>query len=137
MFVKMELSRLVINEGVEEQGILLREVDGDRQLAIRIGIFEALALDFVLKGRPGPRPLTHSLLQSCAQALGGELSKVAIHTVEDGTFFASIFLRSPRGIVEVDARPSDALTWAQLAGAPVFVESAVFEQSPDPQIPWD
>ncbi len=129
MLVRMELSRLVINEGVEEQGILLLEVGGDRRLAIQIGIFEALALDFVLKGRPGPRPLTHALLQSCIEAMGGELTKVSIHSIEDGTFFASIFLRSPRGIVEVDARPSDALTWAQLAGAPVFVESGVFEQS--------
>ncbi len=45
MQVQMQLSRIIISEINERQVIYLREVDGDRQFPILIGIFEATSID--------------------------------------------------------------------------------------------
>ncbi len=137
MLVRVDLRQLVIHESYEEQRILLAETAGLRQLCITVGIFEALALDSALKQSRSPRPLTHDLLRACVTALEGELKQVVIHHFEEGTFFATAHLRTPKGIVEVDARPSDALTWAQLTSAPIFVESGIFESAGSPQVPLE
>ena len=72
MPVQMELSRIIISEINDQQVIYLKEVDGDRQFPILIGIFEATSIDRRVKGYPSPRPLTHDLLVSVADNLGGE-----------------------------------------------------------------
>jgi len=41
MPVEMQLSRIIISEINESQYVFLKEVDGDRQFPILIGIFEA------------------------------------------------------------------------------------------------
>ena len=45
MPVQMQLSRIIISEINEQQVIYLKEVDGDRQFPILIGIFEATSID--------------------------------------------------------------------------------------------
>ena len=45
MEIPVELVRILINEGGETQVIVVREVDGDRELPISIGFFEAAAID--------------------------------------------------------------------------------------------
>ena len=62
MPIQMQLSRIIISEINEQQVIYLREVDGNRQFPILIGIFEATSIDRRVKDIPRPRPLTHDLL---------------------------------------------------------------------------
>ncbi len=45
MPVQMQLSRIIISEINEQQVIYLKEVHGDRQFPILIGIFEATSID--------------------------------------------------------------------------------------------
>src|SRR3954465_14957854 len=107
MAVPMELHKIIISEMMEQQIIMLKEVDGERTFPIVIGSSEAMAIDRRLKGIPTPRPMTHDLLASVIEQLGGSVDRIEINNLQEHTFFAKIHIRSISGMVEIDSRPSD------------------------------
>lgn len=129
MPVHMELSRIIISEINNEQVIYLKEVDGDRQFPILIGIFEATSIDRRVKGHRSQRPLTHDLLVSLAEQLGATFQDVVISELKDHTYFARLRLRHEGEIIEVDARPSDAIAVAVTCEPtlPIYVNEEVLE----------
>lgn len=127
MPVQMELSRIIISEINDHQVIYLKEVDGDRTFPILIGIFEATTIDRRVKGFSSPRPLTHDLLVSVAENLGGELQDVVISELKDHTYFARLRIKRDGELVEIDARPSDAIAVAVTCdpALPIYVSEEV------------
>lgn len=127
MPVQMELSRIIISEINDHQVIYLKEVDGDRTFPILIGIFEATTIDRRVKGYSSPRPLTHDLLVSVAENLGGELQDVVISELKDHTYFARLRIKREGELVEIDARPSDAIAVAVTCdpSLPIYVAEEV------------
>ncbi len=119
MPVQMELSRIVISEVNDSQVIYLREVDGDRTFPILIGIFEATSIDRRVKDFPTPRPLTHDLLVNTVEEMGGELQDVVISELRDRTYFAKLRIRHEGELIEIDARPSDAIAVAVTCDPPL------------------
>jgi uncharacterized protein len=133
MFVAMKLARIIISELTENQVIYLREVNGERQFPILIGIFEATNIDRRVKEeyRP-PRPLTHDLVTSVAEALGATVDRVVISDLNQSTYFAKLILKTKDGTeIEVDSRPSDAIAVAvtYIPPLPIFVDEDVLEQA--------
>jgi bifunctional DNase/RNase len=124
----MELKRIIISEVHDQQVIMLKEVDGDRSFPIVIGIFEATSIDRRVKKMPSPRPLTHDLVTSVIDMLGGELRDVYISELRDHTYFAKIRIRMNGEQVEVDSRPSDAIALAVTASVPIYVAEDVLEE---------
>jgi bifunctional DNase/RNase len=124
----MELKRIIISEIHEQQVILLREVEGDRNFHIMIGIFEATSIDRRVKGTPSPRPLTHDLVASVIDNLGGELRDIYISELRDHTYYAKLRIRQDGELVEVDSRPSDAIALAVTAKVPIYVAEDVLEE---------
>ena len=131
MLVQMELARIIISEINDQQVIFLREVEGDRSFPILIGLFEATSIDRRVKGEIPPRPLTHDLVKSCIESIGGELQDVVIHTLEDHTYFASLRISKDGGLIEVDARPSDAVALAvhYSPHLPIYVSEEVLQEA--------
>jgi len=119
MPVQMQLSRIIISEINEQQVIYLKEVDGDRQFPILIGIFEATSIDRRVRGKRAPRPLTHDLLVSVVEALGGELDSVVISELREHTYFARLRVIQNGEMQELDARPSDAIAVAVTCNPPL------------------
>lgn len=126
--VHMELTRIIISENAEQQVIVLKEVDGERSFPIVIGIFEATSIDRRVKGMPSPRPLTHDLLASVIDHLGGTLQDVLISELRDHTYYARLRIRSEGELIEVDSRPSDAIALAVSADVPIYVNEEVIEE---------
>jgi bifunctional DNase/RNase len=126
----MELSRIIISEINEQQVIYLKEVEGDRSFPILIGIYEATSIDRRVKGYPSPRPLTHDLLVSVAENLGGELQSVIINELQDHTYFARLRIRHNGELIEIDSRPSDAIAVAVTCDPPlpIFVSEEVLNE---------
>ena len=124
----MELKRIIISEIHEQQVILLKEVDGDRNFSIMIGIFEATSIDRRVKHLPSPRPLTHDLVTGTIDALGGELRDIYISELRDHTYYAKLRIRQNGEMVEVDCRPSDAIALAVTASVPIYVSEDVIEE---------
>jgi bifunctional DNase/RNase len=119
MPVAMELARIVISEVTSEQVIWLREIDGPRSFPILIGIFEATSIDRRVKGFEAPRPLTHDLLVNAVELLGGEFQDVVINELKDHTYYAQLRVRQEGELVEIDARPSDAIAIAVSCDPPL------------------
>ena len=125
MPVQMELKRIIISEVHEQQVILLKEVEGDRNFHIMIGIFEATSIDRRVKGTPSPRPLTHDLVASVIDNLGGELRDIYISELRDHPYYAKLRIRLSGELIEVDCRPSDAIALAVTAKVPIYVAEDV------------
>ena len=123
--VRVELSRIVINEKTDEQQIWLREADGTREFSIVIGLFEVFAIDRLVKERPSERPLTHDLLVSVVEQLDGKIVRSVIDDLRDDTYYAKLVIKRGKEELAVDARPSDAITLALKADAPIYVAEKV------------
>ena len=128
MSVQMELHKIIISEMQIEQIIILKEVDGDRKFPIVIGSGEANAIDRRLKGIPHPRPLTHDLLASVIEQLGGTIDRIEINNLQDHTFFARIHIRQDGETIEIDSRPSDAIALGIASVIPIFVAEHVLAE---------
>ena len=128
MPVHMELKRIIISEVHDQQVVMLKEVDGDRSFPIVIGIFEATSIDRRVKGMPSPRPLTHDLVATVIENLGGELRDIFISELRDHTYYAKLRIRMNGEMVEVDSRPSDAIALAVTAKVPIYVAEDVLEE---------
>jgi hypothetical protein len=124
----MELKRIIISEVHDQQVIMLREVDGSRSFPIVIGIFEATSIDRRVKGMPSPRPLTHDLVASVIDHMGGELQDIFISELRDHTYFAKLRIRQNGELIEVDSRPSDAIALSVTAKVPIYVAEEVLNE---------
>ena len=127
MEVEVELSKIIINEAVDQQIIVLKELAGNRSFPIVIGMMEILAIDRRLKNIQLPRPMTHDLLADVIDQMGGDVEKVVISDLSNGTFYARLHIDTNGEMVEVDSRPSDAIALGVGVGASIFVDEQVFE----------
>lgn len=105
--------------------LLLKEVYGIRRLPIIIGSFEAQSIALEMEGIKAPRPLTHDLLKSVIEHLGGTVTEVIIDELKDNTFYAKIKIEISSFTHEIDSRPSDAIALAVRTGTPVYVAEDV------------
>ena len=109
--------------------VILKEVDGEREFSIVIGSPEAMAIDRRLKGVPTPRPMTHDLLASVIEQLGGTVDRIEINNLQNHTFYAKIHIRRDGAVIKIDSRPSDAIALGVATNVPVFVAEHVLEEA--------
>ncbi len=124
----MELTRIIINEASDSHIISLKEVDGERMFSIMIGIFEASSIDRRIRNQPTQRPLTHDLLASTIELLGGDLQDIVINELREHTYYAKLRIRHDGEIVEVDSRPSDAIALAVTVDVPIYVAEDTLDE---------
>ncbi len=129
MPVAMELSRIIVSEINENQVIYLQEIDGERSFPILIGLYEATSIRRRVQAIESPRPLTHDLLVGLVEALGGEFEDVIINGLEEHTYFAQLRVRQDDDLLEIDARPSDAIAVAVSCDPPlpIYVSEEVLD----------
>ena len=131
--VRVEIERVIISEVHEQQVLVLREVEGERRLSFMLGIFEATAIDRMLKRTSFPRPLTYDAWFSTIASLGATVQAVCIHDLEEGTYFSEVRLQHDGQLVRVDVRPSDALGLALKADAPVLIADRLLDEVSEPE----
>lgn len=90
-------------------------------------------LQLYLTGTDKPRPLTHDLIDSIFTGMDIRIKQVVINDIQDTIYFARLFLEQQRNgirhIIEIDARPSDSITLALMANAPVYCTRDVLEKT--------
>jgi len=73
---------------------------------------------------PSQRPMTHDLMNSVFTGLDIKPLQIVINDVEDTVYFSKIYLEQTQGveksILNLDARPSDALIIALMHKLPIF-----------------
>ena len=131
--IRVELSRIIIDEKRQDQVIVLKEKNGDRQIPIVIGFMEASSIKIKISGVDMPRPMTHDLMGQVITELGGQLDKIIIDKLVNNTFHAKLELKTKDGQVKViDARPSDSIALAVRLKAPIYVSDEVAQKSTMP-----
>ena len=96
--------------------VILKEKEAERYLPIWIGPAEADSIAVKLQDVSVPRPLTHDLLRSVIDALGGVVASIIVCDLRNDTFYAKIILTVEGGDLEIDSRPSDAIALAVRVG---------------------
>lgn len=100
--------------------LILGEKDGKRRLPIIIGGFEAQSIAIELEKIHTPRPLTHDLFKSFAEAFGISITEVIINKFSEGVFYAVLVCNDGNNEVEIDSRTSDAIALALRFRCPVY-----------------
>jgi len=122
------IKALLVDPSNNTPVVLLKDRASHKALPIWIGDAEAISIAFGLQGEEFPRPLTHVLMKQMIEELEARVEKVVIRTVQDGTYFASIFLRDAHEeVLEFDARASDSLALSLRSGCPIFISEEVFD----------
>lgn len=121
--------------------VVLKDTTKERYLTIFIGPCEADAITIHLQHLQGgpkpPRPMTHDLLKTVTETLGGEIRQIVINDLREEIYFAELVIDVNGREVRVDSRPSDAIAVAVRAEVPIFVAEAVMERAattPDEEI---
>ncbi len=109
--------------------LLLREREGTRYLPIWIGTPEATAIALALEGIETARPLTHDLMKTLLDALGADIERVDVTSLDQGTFFADLVIEADGEKLTISSRPSDAIALATKVGAPVFASKALLDEA--------
>jgi bifunctional DNase/RNase len=110
--------------------LILNEEDGDRQLPIVIGAFEAQSIAIALeKEITPPRPLTHDLFKTIADKYEIVITQVIIHKLVDGVFYSSIVCERDALEEVIDARTSDAIALALRFNAPIFTYKNILDKA--------
>ena len=127
--VEMVVESVRVHMLSSQHVVILKETDRERYLPIWIGPWEANAIAMRLQGVSAERPLTHDLFASTLEELGVDVRRVVISDLADDTFHARLFLAAGERVLEIDARPSDALALAVRSGARIYAEADVLERA--------
>ncbi|MFP4166168.1 MAG: bifunctional nuclease family protein [Opitutales bacterium] len=81
------------------------------------------------------RPMTHDLVRNILEGFGAEVERVVINDVDQGTFYARLILAMTNElgskIVEIDARPSDAIVLALQAEKTLYTTRKLLDEVDD------
>ncbi len=128
MLVKCIVESVRINLAHNTRVVILKDSKIERYLLIWIGEDVSYAIASELQGAHYERPLTHDLLHTIIDRLGGELTKVVINNMENDVYYALVTLQQGDTTLQIDARPSDAIALAVRTDAPIYVEEDVLAQ---------
>lgn len=109
--------------------LILSEAEGNQRLPIIIGSFEAQAIALELENIKPPRPMTHDLLKNFVLSFDTEIKQIYINDLSEGTFYAQIIYERENQLIELDARPSDAIALAVRFNAPIYVNDEVLDEA--------
>jgi hypothetical protein len=109
--------------------LILKEKYGMRRLPVIIGTFEAQAIALELENFTRLRPLTHDLFYETLIKLDSKIEKIIITDIKEGIFYSIIYLNHLGNIIELDARPSDAVALAVRFRCPIYTEPHVLDEA--------
>ena len=127
--IEMIVDRVQVSLMSQHRLVVLRDIEEERYLPIWIGQFESEAITLELQGMVRERPLTHDLLKSTIQEMGGAVRYIFINSLSKDVFFALISIEAHGDTIEIDARPSDAIALAVRLGAPIYVDKGVMDRA--------
>lgn len=126
--IPVDVSRVAL-DSQHSPVVILEEHGGHRRLPIWIGTAEARSIALQMEQYVAPRPNTHDLAKRVIQGLEGEIVRVVVTELIDGTYYAVMFLRANGAVIEIDSRPSDAIAIALRTDTPIFVRQALFDSA--------
>ena len=127
--VEMFVESVRVSTSGMQRVVVLKEKESERYLLIWVGTPEAGAIALSMQGVPVARPMTHDLLRNVIEAMGGKVHRILVNDLADNTFYARIIVDVDGKVVEIDARPSDAIALALRTQSSIFVEEKVLSEA--------
>ena len=103
----------------------MAEENGPRRIPIIVGTAEAQSIAIALEHIVPPRPLTHDLFASFAQAFNVILKEVYIYKFEDGVFYSELEFSDGERSIKLDSRTSDAIAIALRINCDIFISDEI------------
>lgn len=129
-FILMVVGGLTLDPNTKMPIVVLKDPDNKLNLPIWIGPLEAASMATEIEGIKPQRPMTHDLLRNVLGELGASIEAVEITELRDNTYYARIELRTREGAaLQIDSRPSDAISVALRTKSPIYVAKQVLESS--------
>lgn len=135
--IEVSIDSIRISLVSQHRIVILKEIDGDRQLPIWIGPCEADAITVELQDVKVARPLTPDLLKNVIDEMGGKVSHILVKDLNETVFHARLYVDTDGEVLEIDCRPSDAIALAVRAKVPIFISEEVMKEAgiePEPDI---
>lgn len=108
--------------------LILAEEEGARRIPIIVGTSEAQSIAIALEHITPPRPLTHDLFMTFAQAFGVQLREVFIYKFEDGVFYSELLFDDGVTQVRLDSRTSDAIAIALRVKCDIYTTELIVNE---------
>jgi uncharacterized protein len=129
-FILMMVGGLTLDPTTKMPIVVLKDPDNKLNLPIWIGPLEAASMATELEGIRPARPMTHDLVRNLLGDLGATVEAVEITELRENTYYARIEVKTREGAaVQIDSRPSDAISIALRTKSPIYVAKAVLESS--------
>ncbi|MDN5205284.1 DUF151 domain-containing protein [Fulvivirgaceae bacterium BMA10] len=129
---KIKLEILGLSSSQSQSGsfaLVLGETVGNRRLPIIIGMFEAQAIAIEIEKIIPNRPMTHDLFKSFARSFNFSIQEILISDLKEGVFFAKIVCNDENGVMEIDARPSDAIAIGLRFDVPIYTYETILSEA--------
>jgi uncharacterized protein len=129
-FILMMVGGLTLDPTTKMPIVVLKDPDNKLNLPIWIGPLEAASMATELEGIRPARPMTHDLVRNLLGDLGATVEAIEITELRENTYYARIEVKTREGsAVQIDSRPSDAISIALRTKSPIYVAKAVLESS--------
>ena len=138
--VPVNVQTLIVSAAPAPSIIVLQPVEEPTQpgkfriIPIWVGINEATQMGIAMEKARFARPMTHDLLLDALTNLDARVDHVVINDVKGAMFFARLTLKQHDRLIDLDARPSDALALAIRQQAPIYIEEDVLERASFPYV---
>jgi uncharacterized protein len=128
-FILMTVGGLTLDPVTKTPIVILKDSENKLNLPIWIGLLEATAMATELEGIKMARPMTHDLLRSVLEELGGNVERIEVTELRENTYYALIHVSVAGKNIPIDSRPSDAISLALRTKSPIYVAKKVLESS--------
>lgn len=109
--------------------LILEEKGGNRKLPIVIGAAEAQSIAVQIEGITPVRPMTHDLMKLLMDEFHAVVHEVMISKLEDGIFYADLYVNGTEATYKLDARTSDAIALAIRFGSSIYTTNSIMEEA--------
>jgi bifunctional DNase/RNase len=109
--------------------VVLTDESTHRGLVLSVGGAESLAISLRLERGAASSPAGDDLLDAVVKKLGGCVSGVRVDRLEGGVFHGTVLIDRNGEVLEVEARPDDAVALALGDAVPVYVAEGVLAQA--------
>jgi bifunctional DNase/RNase len=123
--IEMQVMGVALDTRTGAPIVVLSDKENRKALPIWIGTAEASAIIRIMENMIPERPMTHDLVCSILETLNCNVQKIEINDINEGTYFANIFISHKNGNQVIDSRPSDAIAIALKVKCPIYVTANV------------
>ncbi|MDR0305489.1 MAG: bifunctional nuclease family protein [Chitinispirillales bacterium] len=126
MLIQVEITSFAVDPNRSIPLIILRELAGNRSIAVPIGPLEASAIAMHSLQVQTDKPLTIDLVKITIEQLGASLLRAVISDVQEQQFTAVLQIQAGSSVKVIESRPCDAIGLALRCNCPIFVKDTVF-----------